>query len=62
MTWIVKRIRQEPVLAYSLIQTAVGLGVAFGAPLTATQTGSLVAFLAAVLGFAVRRQVTPIKK
>jgi hypothetical protein len=55
-------VRGEPVLAYGVIQSTIGLGLAFGLPLTAGQAGALITFVAAVLGFLVRRRVTPVKK
>jgi hypothetical protein len=62
MSKLAALVRGEPVLAYDVILTTVGLSVAFGAPLSAAQTGALVAFLASILGFVVRRRVTPVKK
>lgn len=62
MSKIVLRIKQEPVLVYDVILTAVGLAIAFGVPLTAAQAGALVAFVASVLGVVVRQRVRPIDK
>ena len=53
-------IKTEPVLFQGIIQAGLALAVAFGVGLDATQTGSLLAFSAAVLSFATRTQVTPL--
>lgn len=55
-------IKSEPVLFQGVIQAGLALAVAFGSNLDAVQTGSILAFSAAILSFATRRQVTPLAK
>ena len=53
-------IKKEPVLFQAVVQAGLALAVSFGFGLDATQTGSLLAFSAAVLSFVTRTQVTPV--
>ena len=53
-------LRREPVTVTSLITAAIALAVGFGAPITDGQVGLIVAFVAAVLGFVARSQVSPV--
>ena len=53
-------IKTEPVLFQGVVQAGLALAVAFGIGLDAAQTGSLLAFSAAILSFATRTQVTPV--
>ena len=52
---------REPVMFMTVIQTLIALGVSFGAPLTPQQIGAILAFSAALIGFIMRTQVTPVK-
>lgn len=52
---------REPVMFMAVIQTALALGVSFGLHLTIEQTGAVLAFASALLGFITRSQVTPTK-
>lgn len=56
---MLNRIRQEPALVAGTVQAVLGLAAAFGAGLTAEQTGAVLAFTAAVLALVVRANVTP---
>ena len=49
----------EPAMILAVINAAIALGLAFGLTLTPTQIGAIMAFVAAVLGFITRSQVTP---
>jgi hypothetical protein len=49
----------DPKQLLTMIQTALGLGVAFGLPLSAEQMGALVAFLSAFLIWLNSQQPTP---
>lgn len=50
---------REPVLCLALVQTALALVTSFGLHLSAEQTGAVLAFTAALLGFVARQRVTP---
>jgi len=51
--------KREPVLLMGVIQTALGLLIAFGLHLSVEQIGALLATTAAVLSFLTRRLVEP---
>jgi nitrate/nitrite transporter NarK len=53
------RLSQEPVMVLAVVQMGVALAVSFGLGLTAEQTGTIVAFAAAILGLIARTQVSP---
>lgn len=53
---------REPVMYLGLIQSALAMGIGFGLDLSTEQTGLIMAFSAAVLGFIARQAVTPIEK
>jgi len=50
---------REPVLVYTLVQTAVTLAVTFGLRLTVEQIGAILVFTGAILSFIVRGKVQP---
>lgn len=50
---------REPVMFLAVVQTGLALLLAFGVDLTKEQVGAILAFTAAVLGFVVRRKVSP---
>ncbi len=52
---------REPVMFMALIQAGIALAVGFGLPVTPEQTGLILAFAAAVLGFIARQSVTPVQ-
>jgi hypothetical protein len=53
------RIKREPALAVGLVQTVLGLVLAFGVDLSNEQVGAIMAVTAAVLALVTRSQVTP---
>lgn len=53
---------REPVMFMAVVQAGLALGLAFGVNLSVEQQGAILAFMAAVLGFVVRSQVTPTKE
>lgn len=53
------RIKNEPALALGLVQTVLGLVLAFGLDLSNEQVGAIMAVTAAVLALVTRSQVTP---
>ncbi len=55
------RIRREPALVTALVSALIALGVSFGLNLSTDQVGTIMAVVAALLGFFVRSQVTPTK-
>lgn len=59
MKTVMDRIKAEPVMFQALVQAAIAMLVAFGLHLTVEQTGTIMAFTAAVLAFITRSQVTP---
>lgn len=50
---------REPVMLMAIVQAGIALAVGFGMPVTTEQTGLILAFVAAVLGYIARSQVTP---
>lgn len=50
---------REPVAFLAMIQTVLGLVLAFGISLSQEQVGAIMAAAAAVLGFLARTQVSP---
>ncbi len=50
---------REPVMFMAVIQAGIALAVSFGLNLDGVQTGAIMAFSAAVLGFIARSKVTP---
>lgn len=54
-----KVLRDEPVLLTGLVQTVLGLLLAFGVTLTQEQVGSIMAVAAMVVAIAIRMVVTP---
>ncbi len=52
-------ILREPVLTQGVVQSVLGLVLAFGVDLSSEQTGAILAVTAAVLALATRRVVTP---
>ncbi|NJM59326.1 MAG: hypothetical protein HC849_02560 [Oscillatoriales cyanobacterium RU_3_3] len=59
--WLLKQIRQDPVLFQGLIQALFPVLVTFGVlQLQDSQLGVLYAFTAALLSFLTRTQVTPL--
>jgi hypothetical protein len=59
MSWILGRVRDEPVMFQAIIVAGVGLVTSFGVGLSAEQVGGITAFTAAVLGWLTRSQVSP---
>lgn len=53
-------IRQEPALVVALASAGLALGITFGAPITVTQAGAIMAVLHVVAGLIVRANVTPV--
>jgi hypothetical protein len=54
--------KREPVAALAMIQTVLGLFLAFGVSLSQEQVGAIMAAAAAILGFVARTQVSPVAK
>ena len=54
-----KVLRDEPVLLTGLVQTVLGLLLAFGVTLTQEQVGSIMAVAAMVVAIGIRMVVTP---
>jgi hypothetical protein len=52
---------REPAMLIALVQSALALAVGFGVTITPEQFGLVMAFVAALLGFVTRSQVTPAK-
>lgn len=52
---------REPVMYLALLNAALALGIGFGLELTPEQTGLILAFASAALGFVARQQVTPVE-
>lgn len=52
-------VQAEPVAAQAMIQSALGLGTAFGLGWTGGQVAALLAFSATLLAFWTRKAVTP---
>ena len=50
---------REPALVLAIVQSLFAVAVGFGLDLDTEQLTTLVALSSAILGFAVRRQVTP---
>lgn len=59
MSAIWARISDEPVLAVTLVQTILTLGITFGAHLTPEQTGAILSVTGALLAIVARGKVTP---
>jgi hypothetical protein len=51
---------REPVAVLALVQTILGVVLAFGLTLSQEQVGAIMAAAAAVLGFVARTQVSPV--
>ena len=51
--------QREPAMILALMQAGIALGVAFGLELSNEQMGTLMAFVAALVGFITRSQVRP---
>jgi len=62
MTWLWRRIQDEPALAYQLVNALVLLLVGFGLDWTGEQVALVGTFTAALLGFLTRKAVTPTVK
>lgn len=60
MSWIVDRVKEEPVAFQGVVQTGLALGIAFGLNISTEALGAIVAFSAALLSFLTRTQVTPL--
>ena len=56
---MIDRIRREPALVTGLVAATIALGISFGLELSKEQVGAIMAFVAAILAFVVRQQVTP---
>ena len=52
---------REPVMWMAVIQAGIALAIAFGFDITMQQFGLIMVFVAAVLGFIARSQVTPVE-
>lgn len=59
--WLLKQIKEEPVMFYALIQATLSLvlGLSLIPSLTQDKMGYILAFTAALLAFLTRRVVTP---
>lgn len=53
---------REPAVLLGLLNAGLALGVGFGLPMTPSQATLLNAFMAALLGFVTRSQVSPINR
>ena len=53
------RIRREPALVTGLVAATIALVISFGLELSKEQVGAILAFVAAILAFVTRSQVTP---
>jgi hypothetical protein len=56
---IIERIRAEPVIAVTLVQSVITLVVAFGLKLTPEQIGGILLVTNAILNIIARQGVTP---
>lgn len=52
--------KAEPTMVVAAVQTLIALAVAFGLNLSSTQTGAILAALAAILGLVTRSQVASV--
>ena len=57
--WIQAMLQQEPVLTLAVIQAGVACAVGFGLGWTGEQVALFVTFMAAILGWVARSEVTP---
>lgn len=53
---------REPALVLSVISAFISLAISFGLDLTTDQVGAIMAVCAALIGFAIRSQVTPVQR
>lgn len=53
-------LNREPALILSLVSSAVAVAVGFGLNVTPEQTGLIMACVSAVIGVAIRSQVSPV--
>ena len=56
---MVRRFREEPVLTLALVQAAAAVAVGFGLEWSGEQVALFVSFMAALLGWFARSEVTP---
>lgn len=62
MSWLWRRIQDEPALTYGLIGALVSLAVGFGLSWTGEQVALVMTFVSAFLGWLTRKVVTPVRK
>lgn len=60
MNGIIDRIKNEPVLVYTLVGNLLALAVVFGVQLSDVQTAAILAVVNSTLAFVARRKVTPV--
>lgn len=60
MNSIIEKIKNEPVLVYTLVGNLIALAVAFGLDISTGQTAAVLAVVNAVLAFVARSKVTPV--
>lgn len=59
---MLERVKNEPVLVLAFVEALLGLLLAFGVDLTTAQNTAILVFTGAVLAFAARRRVVPVRK
>lgn len=62
MSSILAKINSEPVLAFALVQSVIGLAVAFGLGWSAEQNAAVLTVTGALLAIVCRGRVTPVNK
>lgn len=59
LRWIQSMLQQEPVLTLAVVQAGIAMAVGFGLGWTGEQVALTVSFMAALLGWIARSEVTP---
>jgi hypothetical protein len=59
LRWVQSMLRDEPVLTLAVVQSGVACGVGFGLNWSGEQVALFVTFMAAILGWVARSEVTP---
>lgn len=60
MNSIIEKVKNEPVLVYTLVGSLIALAVAFGLRLSDVQTAAILAVCNAILAFVARSKVSPV--
>jgi hypothetical protein len=59
LRWVQSMLQQEPVLTLAVVQAGVACAVGFGLNWSGEQVALFVSFMAAILGWIARSEVTP---